>query len=155
MLSQKTISTSTLKYIQRKVKNIIFEHSLFAVHLQVVSKPFSKMLPMTNFGFIPWIFFFTFLKALICFPRKCFQRRRQSKSRVTFSFWPQSILKSCFLIYLRSQIYDLISFQYSQYGFPENIFNSVTQKFAKDQNFSFLNAHNICYSRQVSIKTIS
>ena len=55
-----TVSTSSLEKWQKKwkISHLNPQNNLF--HLQVASKPFSKMLPTTSFGFNVWIYFLYF-----------------------------------------------------------------------------------------------
>ena len=50
-LSQKTLSTSLLKKIQKSEKYHFQTRRKIVFHLKVASKSFSKKLPMTKFGF--------------------------------------------------------------------------------------------------------
>ena len=50
-LSQKTLSTSLLKKFQKSEKYHFQKLRKIVFHLKVASKPISKKLPMTKFGF--------------------------------------------------------------------------------------------------------
>ena len=60
LLSLKTVSTSSPKNLQKSEKCHIWTLKTIVLHLQVASKPFSKMLPTINFGFNVWIYFYIF-----------------------------------------------------------------------------------------------
>ena len=93
---------------------------------------------------------FVFLKALIFFSGKSFQHRQSkpAKNNNNSHNMPFSDVLSCVFrpkvtSNLLSKIvpvanFDLISFQYFQYGFSENLLNAITQKFANKPRFSFM-----------------
>ena len=121
-------STNTGKREQEIVYSRCVKEGL---DLKVASKPISKILTMTNFGFKQILR----LSALHCFCRK---RLLNNLKKIKFSFaspqnipfWPHGSFKT---IFKNASV------------FAENGFNFFTQKFAKKQKMLFLNPQKLFF----------
>ena len=136
LLSQKTVSIVSLKILQKTEKCHFWRFRTFVFYLKVASKPFSKTIAMTNFGFKwSWRFCLTFreiastlsLKNLQKTEKCYFQRFRTitiAKELAINNFW----FKWC-----RGLCLD----------FPRNGLNFATQKFAKETNTIFMESEHL------------
>ena len=153
--SQKTVSFSSLKNLQKSEKFPFQMLKTFFSELKVASKPFSKKLLMTKFWFK------NFLMSCLTFPESGinFVTRKLQKTEIFFQIlrtfvFDLKVASEPFSNKLLMTDFEFKWFWRLSLAFPENVFNFVTQKLAKNWKILFSNTQNIRFWAQSSLKTI-
>ena len=150
------VSTSSLKNLQKTEKCPFQTLGTFVFELTVASKSFSKKFPMTKFWLRKFLIFF------LNFLRKRFQLRHSKICKKTKTCPFQTLRIFVFELKVISKPFSkklpITKFWFKKFSmfcltFPENGFNFVTQKFAKNWKMPFSNALllHFCYLNHIFV----